>query len=264
VDRFFVDCQASTIPEQRIFELLKQLLEGFPIDLLNSEVNSVLEVASFLGNSELHNQFIDNSQPFDQSTVCYRMRNDMKNGLSLDDEIEFTAAHFYEIDSTGLNEIDVSVVERILKSNALRLESEDSLLEFIGGLDWNSQFVLLRSVRVEYVSGNAMGAWLARLPDEICAEPIKDFLLCRLSLDVSPRYAPITSSRFAQAELQQDPDPSGPPTDAKPSDQQPPRYELVASLDDQWDRSLGRSGLAGEDRDQIHAQAASAPHHDLG
>jgi hypothetical protein len=142
--------------ENRVLEFLEDFMNGKPIELLGSEVESVCEVATALGNTELLDSFIRDEDPLDRSTVCGRLKRTSVLVRSVDDEIEFAASHCYEIDAEDLKEIDVSLLELTVSSELLRLESEDSLLSFILSLGLESELVLVRYLRNDYLSVKGM------------------------------------------------------------------------------------------------------------
>jgi hypothetical protein len=84
------------------------------------------------------------------------LKEKLSVGGSLATEIDFAASHFHELDATDLKGLDLSVLEQLVSSDSLRLNSEDSLLSFISGLEFESQIVLLRYLRSEYLSPDAV------------------------------------------------------------------------------------------------------------
>jgi hypothetical protein len=91
---------------ERIFALLEALTNGFGIEPTESEVCGLLEVGSFLGNQELLDKFLVNEGAIDKCTVCSRLRTKSAAGLSVEEEIEFAASHFYELDFEELKGIE--------------------------------------------------------------------------------------------------------------------------------------------------------------
>jgi hypothetical protein len=156
VDSIFVEWETDRKDEKRIFELLEQLMKGFCIEPTESEVCGLLEVGNFLGNEEILHKFLVNEGAIDKSTVCSRLKRKSVAGLSVEKEIEFAASHFYELDVEELREIEVSLLEKIVSSETLRLANEDSFLDFICGLAPDSQIVLVRYLRSEYLSCEKM------------------------------------------------------------------------------------------------------------
>jgi hypothetical protein len=93
------------------------------------------------------------------------LRRKSAAGRSVDNEVRYAAIHFDELDREELKGLEVSLLERIVSSPRLRVESEDSLLDLICSLDCEGEIVLLRYLRTEYMSSDGMAVLLARLPD---------------------------------------------------------------------------------------------------
>jgi hypothetical protein len=196
MDSFFVEYEARKVSETRIFEFLGELMNGLPVNSEDYEVDAFVEVAAFLGNSELLDQFVHNGTPIDPSTVCRLWRTKTVLGRSADDEIEFAASHFCELDAEVLREMDVSILERIVSSESLRLKCEDSFLELIFILEREDQIVLVRYLWSEYLISQGMNLLLERLGNSIHDLFVWDSLCARLRLPVSPGHSSIAASRF--------------------------------------------------------------------
>jgi hypothetical protein len=93
------------------------------------------------------------------------LKGEFALGRSMEDEIEFASSHFYELNVDDMIGLDVSILERIVSSQSLRLESEDSLLEFICSLESEEETVLLRYVRSEYLSHDGIRLLVDHLQD---------------------------------------------------------------------------------------------------
>jgi hypothetical protein len=170
--------------EHRVLEFLEDLMTGRPIEPLASEVEGLCEVATALGNTELLDSLIRDEDPLDRSTVCGRLRRKSVAGRSVDEEIEFAASHFYEIGADDLKGIDVGLLELIVSSEGLRLKSEDSLLTFILNLGLEDELVLVRYLRIEYLSAEGMSLFIERLGNSIFDRLVWDSLCHRLFLRV--------------------------------------------------------------------------------
>jgi hypothetical protein len=108
------------------------------------------------------------------ANVLHRL--EMK-GSGFEGEIDYAASHFYELDLEDLKLLDFSIVEGIVSSPFLRLESEDSLLEFILGLDCE-RTVLFRYLHSDHLSSGGIAALLKHhQPAEI--DPLIWSSLCR-------------------------------------------------------------------------------------
>jgi hypothetical protein len=206
MDFLFVECPGGNSDEERMFEFLEDLMNGLEIRLSESDVDDYLRVAAFLGNTEFLDLFLAENGPVEQSNVCSRLRRKSAVGRPVEDEIEFAASHFYELDLKELKGVEVSVLERIVSSPGLRLESEDSLLDFICSFDLAEEIVLLRYLRSEYLSIDGMSVLLDRLPDSDLDCLIWSSLCRRLRLPVSLQTGkwnqgdPSVLSRFVNPE----------------------------------------------------------------
>jgi hypothetical protein len=181
---FSLEWKSRAMKENRVFELLEDLMHGKPIEPLASEVSCLCEVATALGNTELLDSLIRDKGPLNRSTVCGRLKGKSVAGGSVDEEIEFAASHFFEIDADDLKGIDVGLLELIVSSEGLQLDSEDSLLTFILNLGLQDELVLFRYLRIEYLSAEGMNLFLDRLGDSICDPLVWDSLCHRLCLRV--------------------------------------------------------------------------------
>jgi hypothetical protein len=79
----------------------------------------------------------------------------------IDKEMEFVAARFHDLPVDDLKRIRVSVLERIANSGRLRLQSEDSVLDFICSLDSGDQIVLVLAFCLIRFSIRSFGSLLA-------------------------------------------------------------------------------------------------------
>jgi hypothetical protein len=184
LDSLFLECQPQPMDEKRVFDFIERLLQGLTIEPLDFEISAFLGVASFLGNRELAAKLLGDD-PVNQSNVCSRLRRNSVVGISVEEEIEFAAARFHELDPEQLKGVDLCILEAIVSSDSLRLHDEDSLLNFICSVDSASQIVLLRYLRSEYLSCAGMTILLDLVYD-FCNDPLIWTLIShRLRLPVS-------------------------------------------------------------------------------
>jgi hypothetical protein len=122
---FFIEWKSREMKKNRVFGFLEALMTGKPIEAVVarssrcSEVSGLCEVATALGNTELLDSLIRDEDPLDRSTVCDRLKGKSVVGRSVDEEMEFAASHFYEIDADDQNGIDVPLLELIVSSDGL-------------------------------------------------------------------------------------------------------------------------------------------------
>jgi hypothetical protein len=101
----------------------------------------------------------------------------------LEEEIDFAASHFYELEFEELKDLDICILEEILSSPSLRLNDEDSLLEFICELDWDRR-ILVRRVFSEYLRSESMPVFLDFISPPNSDPVIWSSLCCRLLLPI--------------------------------------------------------------------------------
>jgi hypothetical protein len=178
VESFVIQYQATGVNEKRMFEFLEHLVAGLPIDPNPSEVNSLSELGGVLDNWEVLN-FCHTPNPIDNSNVCLCLKKaDIRCCLS--EEVEFAASHFHDLDLNQLKQLDISILEKIVSSDSLVLQSEDSLLDFILQVDWDERNILVRHVRPEYLSCESMALFIECLGDSIIDPLIWDSVCHRL------------------------------------------------------------------------------------
>jgi hypothetical protein len=151
VDSFFLEVLSEGQDENRIFGFFEDLMKGSAITPLPSDLCGLREVATWLGNTELLDHILDAEGPIDVSTVCGRLERKSCLGCSVGREIWFAATHFHELNVDDLRGLDISVLDGILSSRGLRLQSEDSLFDFILSLGSGGGVLFLR-LRTEYMS----------------------------------------------------------------------------------------------------------------
>jgi hypothetical protein len=129
-----------------------------------------------VGNTELWKN-LGECDKIDSKNVFSRLRKGHSSGCSIEKEIEFAASHRCELDLEDAQDLDISIAERIVSSAEWRLNSDDSLLQFIYKIDCATP-ILIRRVFVEWLSLEGISACLDCLP-----APVVDSLiwssLCR-------------------------------------------------------------------------------------
>jgi hypothetical protein len=141
VNSFVVEFRSKGVNEKRVFGYFEELMKGVEIAPLNCDVGGILDTASLLGNTELFSKVVDSEGPLEKKNVCSRLQRKCDASLRDECEVDFAAQHFYELDLESLQQLDLSIVERIVSSPVLCLDREDSLLDFI--LRFDSDAILL-------------------------------------------------------------------------------------------------------------------------
>jgi hypothetical protein len=125
--------------------------------------------------SRLLFEFELSGEELNERNAVSRLVVKSKRLLSIDEEIEFIASRFDQIE--GLDSLPLSLLEIILESFSLRIESEDWLLDFICGLESDFEN-LIRYVRCEFLSGTG----IAKFIDSVSVDRIDSVLwgsVCR-------------------------------------------------------------------------------------
>jgi hypothetical protein len=155
-------------------------------------------IAKSLGNQELCEalkQFNSEREELNTSNVCERLSLSRVLEVSACQEIDYLASHFYELDENLLKVMELKDLTEILRSDQLRILSEDSLLGFVLELGQGC-FELLGCLHTEYLSPSAM----SRLLESVSLEEVDTNLwksLCRrLLLAVSVPVDQFTPTRF--------------------------------------------------------------------
>jgi hypothetical protein len=142
-------CSDNTINEYEVIgyegsfeviEAVSRLMKGFSIVIDDNNCLSLRKLALLLDNDELGSRTIGFELAKEVSTVsnCVsRLRMKAESNCDFEDELEFIASHFYEIESCELEklkELSADILELVLSSGNLCLNDEDSLVEFISSL----------------------------------------------------------------------------------------------------------------------------------
>jgi hypothetical protein len=202
VNSLFIECGRDEFDTKATFRFFEQLMQGFSIQPNRNDVARIVDVAAFLENPELLDLLLD-EPPIQLADVSSGLQTKFFAGRCLDAEIAFLVRHFFEVDVNQLKRVDVSILERIVSSSGLRLISEDSLLDFILGLDCDHR-VLLSYLRPEYLGREGILHIIDRLaPSDF--DPLIWPSLCR-RLVLSDAHSDLKSagnlsSRFGGAEM---------------------------------------------------------------
>jgi hypothetical protein len=143
------------------------------LEVTKSNVGLVKRIAKSLENSELCEalkEFVTEGGEVNSSNVVERLSLSESLGVDRSEALDYLASHFYGIDGSLLLTVSHEDLRNVLRSEQLRIWSEDSLLDFIleRGFEY---FDLLGCLRTEYLSQAAMSRLLESIsPDEIGAE----------------------------------------------------------------------------------------------
>ena len=115
-------------------EIVKQLItrkETSNEMTIENAIENILQKQSFLESIQ-STQYGTNKQV--NSTDKFNDINEFDDIHFFDNELKFIANHFYELKNEQKVKLGFEFLKEIIKSNELRLETEDSLLEFINSI----------------------------------------------------------------------------------------------------------------------------------
>ena len=126
----------KTTDEKGLFSQVLYLTLGRNIDIRDaSEAAFFVAIAQELENKNLCGNILRRTgKELTVETCIDRLKKLSTYGVACDEELEFIAAHFYELDKERLKEIHLDLLNEILFSDSLVVESEDSLYEFVADL----------------------------------------------------------------------------------------------------------------------------------
>ena len=135
----------STIFTSSMISKLSELSCGNSIKITQEESEKIRIISIILENDDLFN-IINSLYPIDMTEIgsnidyClhiieyYEYFQKKQNKLNLKDIVDQIASQFYKIDQKRLKNLPLQIVYDIISSEKLKLESEDSLLDFINEL----------------------------------------------------------------------------------------------------------------------------------
>jgi hypothetical protein len=125
-------CSTSNSPR---IESLLTLCRGSEISIDSSNESEFLSISREFENSELYlivdKHVSGESIPMENAISRYISRKSI--GINCERELEFISSHFFEIENSKLDELDLFDFEHIFSSKSLCILSEDLLFDFIAG-----------------------------------------------------------------------------------------------------------------------------------
>ena len=189
------------VPDKnKMFKVILQIVEGVPLerDPVGEDLDTLMKLAKEIGNDEvkvLLTDFKYSKGDITPETVVERAGAKQKEGLGIEDEIEYIACHFADVaeahDTKLLTSLGLDVMAEILDHKKLVLRSEDQLLKLIlaGGPEFRP---LLEFVEFQYLSTEAIAEFTSNF-DMSCLTGGMWMSICRrMALEVKPE----SSSRF--------------------------------------------------------------------
>jgi hypothetical protein len=144
---------------------LSSLLRTGSFEVTRSNFESVRWIAKELGNRELYEalwEFINDGEELNCSNAGERLSLAEFLEVSPLREIEYLASHFHEAEGNVLKSLKHEYLRSILESEKLRIETEDSLMDFVVELG-RDYFDLLGLIRSEYLSESGIDRLLTTI-----------------------------------------------------------------------------------------------------
>jgi hypothetical protein len=122
------------------FEEIVRLLEGKSIHINANNCELLRRISKILDNEELLNKCVElviGKESICVSNCVDRLIVKEEFGSEIEEEINFIAKHFYEVELCKMTDLHVETLEAIVSHRDLCLRDEESLLEFIRSIEVN-------------------------------------------------------------------------------------------------------------------------------
>ena len=187
----FFDCYDIEIDDDDCkFQVVMDLMQGKVVSVTDSDAIYLREVGKILGNSELVEMVNSISTvPLTVHTVFNRLFEKQRLYLRTDEEIDFIAAHMFEVPEQALYELDATSLYYIMNSHDLQVESEDTLFNLIKNVimvKGHDYRFLLSCLLFEFLSVDAINDLLEFLELEDITGQVFESMKRRLKLQVRP------------------------------------------------------------------------------
>jgi hypothetical protein len=175
------------------FRCIWSLLQHGTTEVTESNFSTLQKFALRLGCEELDRILFEFSlcgAELNRRNAVSRLLSNSNRFMDIGEQVEFIASRLDEIRS--LDRLPLSVLEIILESGSLRIQSEDWLLDFIRGLGDGFEN-LIRYVRCEFLSGTGVAKFIETVSLERIDSVLWTSICCRLRNNCS---APSDANRF--------------------------------------------------------------------
>lgn len=132
-DRTVREFRLKTAGSSSCAGIMRDLLCGSIATVSEDKKETFISIIRELRNEELASMTLK-AEEFSLRNAINIVK--IKHGMSIDfeDEIEFISSHFYEFEESKFSNLDISIIECILMSDSLVVNSERDLLDFIRSL----------------------------------------------------------------------------------------------------------------------------------
>ncbi|OHS97816.1 hypothetical protein TRFO_09241 [Tritrichomonas foetus] len=178
-------CDGDLLNE--VFYKMICLMKGKEIEIKqNSEEKELLmNIALEIGNSELISKLNKEGEEMKTTNVIERLNLLSQSHISIEEEIEFIAAHFTEMEKEKYSKLSVEILESILSHPKFVIKSENWLYDLIFSLGKNYE-ILLSYIEFEYLSDSKMKHFIEHFKFENLNVSIWKHLCQRLKLHIDP------------------------------------------------------------------------------
>ena len=196
-DKTITRVRLSLKDEDRKFESIVKLMNGGTIELTPDNIRFMEECARQLENHELLGMIVGfklDREGVGRTNLVERFRLREEFHSSCQQEWDYAASHFFELDDDVYAKIGVHNLEAILTNSLLQLDTEDQLFEIISSLikeHGDKYAVLLRYVQFAFLSPSNLSSYLDMvfpdLVDESMWQTMRKYLhtLCISSVKYS-------------------------------------------------------------------------------
>lgn len=127
------------LPNENVshFKFMEALWNGEKISVDRGNARDLCKISKELDNDELNAALLHltgDDESISLENCLIRLRTKMDLGIDVTTELNFIAAHFYEIDNDDLSELSFDELDAVLSRSSLTIKGENELLDFIFSL----------------------------------------------------------------------------------------------------------------------------------
>jgi hypothetical protein len=174
---------------------------GSEADVKARQLDGLRTLGLILGNSELVEQ-VEHVQvlpqvPLDRSNVCSRLSRKIADRLPWPAEAKFVALRFGELDAADLRRLGAEVLDVVLSLEGRDSANEGFLLQFLLDSGPEDAALLMRHLRAQYLSREAIAAFEARF-----TKPVDPGLASAMWVAIRDRLVVTTPRRELNCPMQ--------------------------------------------------------------
>ena len=174
------------------FKIIMSLMNGEKIMISPEDRKYILKIAKKLGNGELFDRFAPNYEVEDENDIDFQLiisilDTKFQYDLDYQKEADFIAEHFHTIDHDLFRSMPIDVIERIMNSDKLLIDSELEIFNVISDLCKNAgpeYSRLFNNVIFENLDAQVVSNFMKDFGPDKLESSIWTVLCSRLSLQV--------------------------------------------------------------------------------